>query len=39
MNYYLLGYEDCFAGNYVSAYSKIKEYNRGWDDAVKGIML
>lgn len=39
MNYYLEGYQDAQGGSYDSRYAKIKEYNRGWDDAVRGVYL
>ena len=38
MNYYIEGYEDAQSGaGYNTRYSKIREYNRGFDDAVRGI--
>jgi len=40
MNYYLLGYRDAHGGaGYDARHAKNREYNRGWDDAVRGIGL
>jgi hypothetical protein len=40
MNYYLIGYQDAHGGaGYDTRYAKNKEYNRGWDDAVRGAAL
>lgn len=37
MNYYLEGYQDAHSGaGYDRRHAKNWEYNRGWDDAVRG---
>jgi len=37
MNYYLEGYQDARSGaGYDQRHAKNREYNRGWDDAVRG---
>lgn len=37
MNYYLKGYQDAHSGaGYDRRHAKNPEYNRGWDDAVRG---
>jgi hypothetical protein len=40
MNYYLMGYEDAYSGaGYDARQAKNREYNRGWDDAIRGVVL
>ena len=40
MNYYLEGYQDAQSGaGYDSRHARNREYNRGWDDAVRGVYL
>jgi len=37
MNYYLEGYQNAHNGaGYDRRHAKNREYNRGWDDAVRG---
>jgi hypothetical protein len=39
MNYYLIGYQDAHGGEYDTRHARNKEYNRGWDDAARGVAL